>query len=248
MTTNNDTTAPKICGHETPVPDPKSSGLPRDAIEAILEKLAPDEDVGPPETFALKPNGRGGYTVARDKSWSKCILAKRMRFRGYQPGSRYQDQMKRRCPDENAPLDVWTAWLINCAKADWSEWITEDRTERQFVEWLPHYLDEVSGQPGHPKQDPPQDFLSEIYGMPSLAEEREERDEFYASLYSNRVFAHKQTTTPTMVRELPSRRSPRWMPDAVCVRRVLLAGYAGFSRNSRVAALSSLADMDWGPL
>jgi hypothetical protein len=123
--------------------------------EALLAFYAPHEPLGSPEDM---------------ERWPDEVHALRDRFPGYQPGSRYQENMKygRRPPDD-APLMAWVTTLLNHAKAKWSVSIGCSNTDLQFAEWLPLYLeDEVIRWSGEGKLDAAAQFLRATFGMPPL--------------------------------------------------------------------------------
>ncbi len=112
-----------------------SSGLSRDAILTMLQSLAPDEPLGPPEGIILTPQG----VPTSRKRWPNWVFATREKYPGYQAGGLYREDMKygRRRPAHDAPLSQFVTALINHAKAKWSGCIDGKRTKLQFVDWLP---------------------------------------------------------------------------------------------------------------
>lgn len=157
-------------GSATPPP----RKMPPDEIRTLLAKYAPDEPLGPPEGNDDVCVPGVGWTFPPRKLWPKSVIEKRAKFPGYQPGYRYQENMKYgRRPDEDAPLDAWVTTLINHAKAKWSLSIGANKTRLQFAEWMPSYLDDDSLRwKGVGKLDAAAQFLRERYGMPPLAPTR----------------------------------------------------------------------------
>ena len=134
--------SPKHGSPQTSSADPAPQPMPLDAIEVVLEIISPDEPLGPPEGEILKQQRGAEYVLATRERWPKRELEKRAKYRGYQPGGWYRENMKYgQTPGEDAPLPDWLTAIVRHAKALWSRDLQANVTRQQFVEWLPSYLD-----------------------------------------------------------------------------------------------------------
>jgi hypothetical protein len=136
--------------------------MPYEAIEVMLEMLAPDEPFRRLTTTGVP------YSPPV-QVWSQSELEKGAKYRGYQPDRAYQTHMSRsRVPWKDASEDAQREHFINWAKATWSREIQLDKTERQFVEWLPFYLNRFSTYTACAQSvfGTGPDFLREKYGLP----------------------------------------------------------------------------------
>lgn len=163
----------KPCHPSPPSKWDATSGLPSDALLAMLQSLAPDEPLGPPEGDILTPQG----IPTTRKKWPKRVFVRREKYPGYQPGYRYREDMKygragRYQPTGDAPLSDFMTALINHAKAKWSGCIDGKCTKLQFVDWLPSYLDDVGMRWDRSWDEAATQFRREKYGMPPLARKR----------------------------------------------------------------------------
>jgi hypothetical protein len=137
-------------------PDP----MPREAIEVMLEMLAPDEPF-------MRVDAMGVPYCPTCEDWPQSELEKGAKYRGYQPDRAYQGFLKFGVSWSDARESVRRAGFVNIAKSIWSREIQVGKTKRQFVDWMPLYLNRPAASSSWPRSSwrADLDFFREKYGM-----------------------------------------------------------------------------------
>lgn len=121
----------------------KISPAGKAAIAFMLETLAPDEPLGPPEGSVMVRQRGIGWIVHPRSRWTKKIIDRHAKYPGFQPGHRYREDMKYGRTPHGGSVADWKTAFINHSKAIWSRDLLGGRHRQQFADWFCTYIRDV---------------------------------------------------------------------------------------------------------
>lgn len=109
----------------------------RPILPEVLLKLAPPEPLVEPDRSQLRH-----LTDAEFRDELTEDKALRQKFPGYQSDCHFREHMKYgRRPPEDAPSREQVRQVLYHAMAKWSVEVQFGRTNKQFIDWIPIYLE-----------------------------------------------------------------------------------------------------------